>query len=293
MKQRPPTELSPGVAPRPVNPAVFAACLFGLAVCLSAQTPSGRRSGKAAAHADDSEAKQTFEAVCASCHGLDARGGERGPDLRRAQVAGKSDAELARILREGRTAAGMPSFKEYGAEKLAALVRYLRSLDGRRAATAVPGDAQRGKTLFFGKAKCADCHMVARRGGFFGRELTGYAARRELSEIRTAILNPNKDLDPRRGLVLVELADASTLAGIARNEDNYSLQLQTRDGSFHLLNKQDIRKLTYAGASPMPADYGSTLSAVEIDDLVSFLLDASSATGPGAKGPGMPGEEDQ
>jgi len=185
----------------------------------------------------------------------------------------------------------MPSFKDYGDQKLAALVKYLRALDGRRSKAAIPGDAQRGKSLFYGKAKCAACHMVAGSGGFFAHELTTYAARRELSEIRTAILDPNKDLDPRRGLIVVEFADSSTLSGIARNEDNFSLQLQSRDGSFHLLNKQDIRKLTYTGVSPMPADYASSLSTAEIDDIVSFLLVISGSTGPAGKETGALGEE--
>jgi cytochrome c oxidase cbb3-type subunit III len=282
MKPCSPSQSLPGVA-------ALAACLLCLALCLSAQDQPGRRPSKRAPAAPDREAKRTFEAVCASCHGLDGKGGERGPDLRRPEVAGKSDAELSRILRDG-TASGMPAFKEYGAAKLAALVKYLRSLDGRRTAAALPGDPQRGKTLFFGNARCADCHMVAGRGGFFAQELTAYAARREISEIRSAILNPNRDLDPRKGLIAVELADSSTLSGVARNEDNFSLQLQARDGSFHLLNKQDIRKLTYAGISPMPADYSTTLSASEIDDLVSFLLTSSGAAAPAGKAPG--GEEE-
>jgi cytochrome c oxidase cbb3-type subunit 3 len=290
MKPCPPSQTPPGGAARRYFWRAAPAACLAFAMCLSAQDP-GRRASKPASPAPDQEAKRNFQAVCASCHGLDGRGGERGPDLRRAEVAGKSDAELMRILREGRTAAGMPSFKNYGAAKLAALVKYLRALDGRRAAAAIPGDPQRGKALFYGKANCADCHMVGGRGGFFAQELTAYAARREISEIRAAILSPNKDLDPRRGLIVVELADSSTLSGMARNEDNFSLQLQTRDGSFHLLNKRDIRKLTYAGVSPMPSDYSTSLSASEIDNLVSFLLTSSGAAAPVGKAPA--GEEEE
>lgn len=222
------------------------------------------------------EAKTVFEAACASCHGLDARGGERGPDIvSRPEVVRKTDTELLKILTDGKTAQGMPAFASYGSEKLSALVVYLRTLQGRNKMTSLPGDPARGKGLFLGKAKCAECHMVRGQGGFFAQDLTAYAARMDSSEVRAAIVNPSKDLDPRRGLVTVTLADSTTFSGIARNEDNFSLQLQTPDGLFHLLNKSDIRNLTYTGKSPMPSDYGCTLSSQELNDLVSYLLDIS------------------
>ena len=221
-------------------------------------------------------AKTVFEAACASCHGLDARGGERGPDIvSRPEVVRKTDAELLKILTDGKTAQGMPAFASYGSEKLSALVVYLRTLQGRSKVTSLPGDPMRGKALFLGKAKCAECHMVRGQGGFFAQDLTAYAARMDPNEVRAAIMNPNKNLDPRRGMVTVTLADSTTLSGIARNEDNFSLQLQTPDGLFHLLNKSEVRNLTYTGKSPMPSDYSCTLSSQELNDLVSYLLDIS------------------
>ena len=119
--------------------------------------------------------------------------------------------------------------------------------------------------------------MVAGQGGFFAEDLTSYAARLDADEVRASIRNPDKDLDPRRGMVNVILRDSTTLSGVARNEDNFSLQLQTVDGAFHLLNKSDIRTQTYAGRSAMPRDYGTTLSQAELNDLVSYLLHASGS----------------
>jgi putative heme-binding domain-containing protein len=223
-----------------------------------------------------SEAKTAFNTACASCHGLDARGGERGPDLvSRPEVVRKTDAELLKILIDGKTAAGMPSFASFAPARLSGLVSYLRSLQGRSKRLPLPGDPVRGKALFFGKAKCAECHMIGGQGGFFGQDLTSYATRMSVDDIRSVVVSPNKDLDPRRGLVTVMLADSTTLSGLPRNEDNFSLQLQTPDGVFHLLNKSDIKDLTYTGRSAMPSDYGAILSPVELNDLVSYLLDTS------------------
>ena len=251
--------------------AFFAACVLVLQAGAQNTKSAARKNPAGGSAAEDG--RKTFESICATCHGLDGRGGERGPDLvSRAEVVAKSDAELQEILKVGKTAAGMPSFAGYEAERVASIVGYLRTLQGRNKAVRLPGNPVQGKMLFFGKAKCSECHMIGGRGGFFGQDLTRYAGKRDVDGIRAAIINPNKDLDPRRGLVTVVLADSNRLTGLPRNEDNFSLQLQTPDGTFHLLNKADILRLTYDGKSAMPADYGSTLSTTELNDVVSFLL---------------------
>ena len=251
-------------------------CVLVLAaIALDAQNSPPTTASKTNA-AGLSEAKTAFNTACASCHGLDARGGERGPDLvSRPEVVRKTDAELLEILIDGKTAAGMPSFASFATARLSGLVSYLRSLQGRSKRLPLPGDPVRGKALFFGKAKCAVCHMIGGQGGFFGQDLTSYATRMSADDIRSVVVSPSKDLDPRRGLVTVMLADSTTLSGLPRNEDNFSLQLQTPDGVFHLLNKSDIKDLAYTGRSAMPSDYGAILSPVELNDLVSYLLDTS------------------
>jgi putative heme-binding domain-containing protein len=166
----------------------------------------------------------------------------------------------------------MPAFAGYGRQQIAGLVKYLRTLQGANKDVRLPGNPALGQALFFGKAGCSDCHMIGGQGGYYGQDLTRYAGKRGVEEVRSAIANPNKDLDPRRGLVTVVLADSTQLTGLARNEDNFSMQLQTQDGAFHLLNKAEIRTQAYEGKSPMPADYAAKLSPGELNDLVSFLI---------------------
>jgi len=226
-------------------------------------------------------AKDAFESVCASCHGLDGKGGERGPNIAsRPEAVHKSDQELMRVLQGARAASGMPSFRSLGSQKLVALVAYIRTLQGQRGRFAISGDAQRGKSLFFGRAKCSECHSVHGQGGFYGTDLSFYAAAVGPGEIREAILKPDRDLDPRRGTATVVLGNSTTITGIPRNEDNFSLQLQTSDGSFHLLNKAKIQSITYHGVTGMPTDYASSLTATELNDLVSFLTKAARWVNP-------------
>jgi len=232
-----------------------------------------------AGHSSAEDGRKAFESVCASCHGLDGRGGERGPNIAtRAAVQQLSDEETLHVLRSGIPAAGMPAFRVLGVPKIKAVMAYLRILQGGGKDASISGDAQRGKLLFFGKAGCAKCHMINGSGGFIGADLSSYGSNGSAEEIRAAIIDPNKDLNPRERIVLVTTREGRRFTGVARNEDNFSLQLQSLDGTFHLFSKADLDQLEFLPKSLMPSDYGSVLSSGEIDDLVSFLVRTARAT---------------
>jgi cytochrome c oxidase cbb3-type subunit 3 len=245
-------------------------------------------------HSAAEDGRKTFETVCATCHGLDGRGGERGPNIAtRAEVQQLSDQDTLRVLQAGIPAAGMPAFGSLGAPKIKAVMNYLRILQGGSKSASVSGNAQRGKLLFFGKAGCAKCHMVDGSGGFFGADLSSYGLNVSLEEMRSAITDPNKDPDPRERTVLVTTREGRQFTGIARNEDNFSLQLQSLDGEFHLFAKADVERFEYLRKSLMPSDYGSVLSAAELDDLVSYLVrTARAAKRARASGTKSEGEEE-
>jgi cytochrome c oxidase cbb3-type subunit 3 len=255
----------------------FAACVLVLQA--SAQnTKSPARKNQAGDSAAE-DGRKAFESVCATCHGLDGRGGERGPNIAtRAEVQQLSDQETLHVLQTGIPVAGMPAFGALGVPKINAVLAYLRVLQGGGKASPIPGDPQRGKLLFFGKARCATCHMISGLGGFIGADLSSYGSNGSAKEIRTAITDPNKDLEPRERTVLVTTREGRQFTGIARNEDNFSLQLQSLDGTFHLFSKRDLEHFEYMPKSLMPSNYGSVLSATELDDLVSYLVRAARAT---------------
>jgi putative heme-binding domain-containing protein len=222
--------------------------------------------------------RQTFEAICASCHGLDGRGAERGPDIAtRPDVLRLSDHDLLQILRDGIPSGGMPAFGSIGGAKLSALLKHLRTLQGKGSAAAIPGDPQKGQSLFFGTARCSECHMVRGEGGFLSSDLSAYAGNLAPSEIRSAISNPGGSSEPRT-LVTATLRDGQVIEGIVRNEDNFSLQLQSVDGVFHLLKKSDIAKVEPHAKPLMPADYSSTLTPAQLDDLVGYLMTVARQT---------------
>jgi putative heme-binding domain-containing protein len=228
--------------------------------------------GRAPSQQDDAAARQIFAGTCAGCHGLDGRGAERGPNIAtRAEVRHRSDEELLRILRNGVFLTGMPNFSALGDAKLQALVRYVRTLQGRSDALPIPGDPKPGAALFFGRAQCSQCHMIDGQGGFIGSDLSAYAANFLPDEIRHAILNV-RDANGSASQVNVTLVDGGVWDGVVRNEDNFSLQLQSSDGAFHLLQKTQIAGIKPSSHPLMPQDYGQTLSPAELDDIVGYLM---------------------
>jgi cytochrome c oxidase cbb3-type subunit III len=103
---------------------------------------------------------------CQFCHGSDARGGEGGPNLLRAElVLNDQNGELiAPVVQNGRIDQGMPKFPMTNAQvqDIAAFIHNFRvaGYDASRMKppTILVGDAKAGEAYF--KTKCASCHSV-------------------------------------------------------------------------------------------------------------------------------------
>ena len=80
----------------------------------------------------DKEAKETFEARCAGCHGPDGSGTALGKslqaaDLRSAEVQNKPDTELIDAATNGK--GNMPPFKDkLSNQEIQSLITYVRTL---------------------------------------------------------------------------------------------------------------------------------------------------------------------
>lgn len=189
-----------------------------------------------------------------------------------------SDEQVFRVISDGVPDTGMPAFHSLSAIERRRIVRHLRMLQGRtKAGPVAAGNAEQGKAIFFGKAECSNCHMIEGRGGFLGSDLTAYARTKSAQEIRQAIVNPGADPDPRTKAITATTHDGRMVSGILRNHDNFSVQIQTRDGIFHFLQRSDLAHLEYGTNPIMPADYAQKLSAKELDDVIKYLLEVARA----------------
>jgi len=224
------------------------------------------------------DARQVFATTCAACHGLDGMGSERAPNIiSNSQVQRLSANELFSVISGGVPGTGMPAFQRLGKPTITSLVAYVKSLQGKNQTASLPGDPKRGEALFFGSAQCSTCHMASGRGGFIAPDLSAYGQTHSAQQIKSAILNP-AERDPIKTMVTATTADGDSYQGIIRNEDNFSLQLQSQDGAFHFLSKASLKTIERGQGSIMPSDYSSRLSADQLNDIASYLLSLANAS---------------
>jgi cytochrome c oxidase cbb3-type subunit III len=217
--------------------------------------------------------QRTFESSCAPCHGLNGKGGEHAPDIATSpEIVRLADSEILKVLREGKPQAGMPPFAGLGPAKLSDILNYLRFLQGKDRTPTVIVNAEKGKEVFFGKGECSECHMVHGSGGFLGPDLSDYGASHSVDDIRSAIVSADKRPGIHKGLAKATTRDGRQISGLVRNEDNFSVQLQTQDGAFYSLEKSDLSELILDSEPLMSDNYSSRLSKAELYQLVGYLL---------------------
>jgi sRNA-binding regulator protein Hfq len=85
-------------------------------------------------------------------------------------------------------------------------------------------------------------------------------------------LHPAPDPRQNRGKVLVTFVNGNSQEGVVRNEDNFSLQLQSLGGTFHLMQKSEIAAIKPSEQPLVHAEFGKTLTPGQLDDLVSYLM---------------------
>jgi putative heme-binding domain-containing protein len=221
--------------------------------------------------------KGTFNSNCGACHGLDGRGSEKGPNIAGSvNVRHSPDDRVFAIISSGIPGTGMPAFRKLGEQQIRSVVSYLRILQGEFEGRTLPGDATRGKSIFFGKGECSNCHTISGAGGFLGPDLSAYGSAMSAKAIRDEIVRPARVERNGYRSAVVTTSQGDRLEGVIRNEDNFSLQLQTKDGSFHFLQKSELHAVERSGQSLMPTDYRERLSLPELNDLVSYLMNAGS-----------------
>jgi cytochrome c oxidase cbb3-type subunit III len=228
------------------------------------------------------EGASLFRANCSPCHGLNASGGSRGPDLSSNRwTHGSSDAAIFRTITQGVPGTEMPA-NGFEDSETWAMIAYLRSL--APASQSALGDQVRGEKLFFDGQGCSSCHMVKGRGGLLGPDLSRVGASRSSSYLSTSIREPSKDLsdgmvDPTNHMgfplvydtVTLRTANGMRITGVAKNEDTFSIQLLDTNQHLQLYLKSDLKDVIHERKSLMPVYSAAILSDAQLQDLLAYL----------------------
>ena len=221
-----------------------------------------------------------FRVHCARCHGLLGEGGE-GPSLKRPVLAHAPDNEaLLSVISTGIPGTGMPGTWSINDPDLAGLAAYVKSL-GQLPPEAMPGDPIAGKLIYESKGNCQSCHILNGAGRGVGPELSNVGARRNSEYLGRSLTDPDADQPIKNTAFRGNINSFLTVRIVSKNaehedmrvnEDEFSVQMRSIDGSLHSFDKSALIHYERAfGHSLMPG-YATVFSEAEISDLVSYLM---------------------
>ena len=140
-------------------------------------------------------------------------------------------------------------------------------LDGEKSKS---GSIEQGK-LAWTKAKCADCHRNAGKGGVLGPDLTGLAKRFTRQETLEAVLYPSHVISDQFATQRVLTTDGGVEMGIVSQLPNGKVKVVRSDLSEVVIAKDDVDVISPSKVSFMPTGLFETLSGEEIRDLMAYL----------------------
>lgn len=213
--------------------------------------------------------KQIYMGSCSGCHGATGEGSQ-GPSLLSGRASRLPDQTLFHSIRNGLPGTSMPNFP-LPDDKVWQIAAFVRSLTAPAIATRTTGDPARGRELFFGNAKCSSCHMIQGRGGHPGPDLSNIGAERTLHQLRESIVKPSARIEAGFRPAKAKLKDGRTVQGVAKNYNNYTVQILDSSGRLHLLERPSLAAFEVNDGSIMPA----VTSEEQAANLIAFLASQS------------------
>lgn len=223
--------------------------------------------------------EQIFGRNCSRCHGLEAGGGERGPDLKTGSFQyANTDTGLFTVISDGIPNTEMVGIgRNRGEQSVWQLVAYLRSLNSR-VRVEVAGNPSIGAAVYREKADCSSCHTIGAEGGRHGPDLSTIGDRRSPDELMSDLLNPDERVQPRWWTMRVIHNDGTAVEGLRMNEGTYSVRMLDSADNLWSFLKRDLRQSERIETSSMPA-YGERLTSTELQNLVAYLYGLSKGSG--------------
>ncbi len=228
--------------------------------------------------------QQLFQSNCSFCHGSDARGGETGPNLVRAQLvlADQHGELMTPIVQNGIPAQGMPKFTLSAAD-IAAIAAWLHSqpLSDRGAPSTLDilvGNPKEGEAYFNGAGHCTQCHSVT-------GDLAGIGARQDPKTIQNLVVSGGGGRRfGRRSAgaapakrpatsVTVTLPSGQAIAGDLDHISAFVVALREPDGTYRSFARHDsIPKVAVTNPLQWHIDMLPQWRDSDIHNLTAYLL---------------------
>jgi cytochrome c oxidase cbb3-type subunit 3 len=242
---------------------------------------SGVEAGAKDKHIVDSEAsargRKIWAARCINCHGTQARGTDRGPNLIRSEMVlhDRYGNEIGPFLRKGH-----PSGTTSGATWTSAQVEdvshfiheqvydTLRSSPGFGPHDIVTGDAKAGEVFFNGDGKCATCHSP-------GGDLAGIASRYDAAALQGRFLSPRASRGgrPHQPVTLtVTPPGAPEITGTPVVFDDFTVSLRDAGGNYHSWARAPALKVVRNDPYAVHDELLEKYTDKNMHDIVAYLV---------------------
>ena len=219
--------------------------------------------------------RAAFTVSCGFCHGIDARGGEGGPDLVRSEMMLNDEGGdlLGPFLQVGRPDLGMPPFQLSEAEvaELAGFVRaQSQAVINRRLyviQNVVTGDAARGRAYFNGEGGCNGCHSPA-------GDLAGIASRFDPPGLLNRFLYPGRGRggsQPLSRRATVTPAAGPAVSGTLEYLDDFSVAIRDANGDYRSFSR-DAAAVEVDDPYAAHVDLLGRYTDDDIHDLITYLV---------------------
>lgn len=216
------------------------------------------------------EGHTIYNQTCTACHGMDGQEGELAPalvgDRRFFRV---TEGSLYDTIKHGIPGTPMPAFT-IPDDNIWKVVAFIRAIRSSASEADVPGNVEHGKEIFVGKGGCLQCHTLGEKGGRIGPDLSNVGATITLKRLKET-LTMDGPIPAGYQPMKVVTRKGEVIDGIAKNEDDFSIQLLDRQNHLHLLDRSELKSVEKSKASLMPHNYDKVLTVDEYNDMLAML----------------------
>lgn len=216
--------------------------------------------------------QSVFVSTCGFCHGVHAKGGEKGPDLLRSVLVldDENGKSIGKVILKGRPDKGMPKFVMTDLQ-IADIANFLHNSilgaanrDEYKILNIVTGDKAAGEAYFNGAGKCSSCHSVT-------GDLKGIGAKYEPVTLQDKFLSPG--YQPGIFKVTVTLPSGESFTGNPIVLDDFNVSLRDAAGNFHSFTRHnDVPKVEIKNKLEFHLDMLMHYRDSDIHNLTAYLV---------------------